>query len=428
MTQLTLPDMGSDSKADVIEILIKEGDDLALEQSTLVLESEKATIEVPASAAGKVTKLLVKVGDQLGSFDAYAELEASAVAPNTSKSKVPNKQSTANASTEFAAPVESPVAKPVGEPEVVQATQTWVQPNADLDDEAELYAGPAVRRLARELGVALKDVKATGMRNRIQKEDVQSFVKQQLKQGGSSGLAIPKTPEIDFSQFGPIREERLNNVKKATAKAMTLANLTVPQVTQFDQIDITELEQFRQSLAERGEKVSLVAFVLKALACCMRDFPTFNSSLSQDGESLIIKEYLHVGVAVDTPKGLLVPVIRDVLQKSVLKLNQNLQEMAEQARQGNLSLADMQGGCFTISSLGGIGGTAFTPIVTPPQVAILGLSKAEMQPKWNGESFIARLILPISLSYDHRVIDGAEAARFSRRLAYYLQDLRNIIM
>jgi len=247
-----------------------------------------------------------------------------------------------------------------------------------------------------------------------------------------SGAGIPAVPAVDFSKFGSVHQEPLNNIKRATAKAMTAAWLNVPQVTQFDQADITGLERYRKSQNEayqsQGLRFSIVPFVLKALAKVIREFPQFGASLSADGESLVFKDYVHIGVAVDTPKGLLVPVIRDVDRLSVTEITQQLNEKAQYARDGKLTLQDMQGGCFSLSSLGGIGGTAFTPIVNPPEVAILGLSKAQMQPVWNGETFVPKLMLPLSLSYDHRVIDGAEAARFSQRLVACLQDLRNVLM
>ncbi|MEK9766974.1 MAG: 2-oxo acid dehydrogenase subunit E2, partial [Thalassolituus sp.] len=286
------------------------------------------------------------------------------------------------------------------------------------------------RKLAREFGVDLGQVKGSGPKNRITKEDVQAFVKERVNgPAASGGAGIPKVPEVDFAKFGPVTSEPLNNIKRATARAMTTAWLNVPQVTQFDQADITSLEAFRKEQNGKGDvRYSIVPFVMKALANLLIEFPTFNASLSADGESLILKQYVHIGVAVDTPKGLLVPVIRDVDKKSVTEITQELGNKAALARDGKLSLQEMQGGCFSLSSLGGIGGTAFTPIVNPPEVAILGLSKSEMKPVWDGSQFQPRLMLPLSLSYDHRVIDGAEAARFSQRLVTYLEDLRLLLM
>lgn len=422
MTQLIVPDMGGNSQGEVIEILIREGENVEQEQSTLVLESEKATIEVPANAAGTVKKLLVSIGDKFSGGEAYAELDVVVVDSVAQK------------------PVTKAIVESAVEP-VVAAKQpnqvpakigTAPIPTNSNSSDTTAYAGPAVRKLARELGVELQQVTGTGLRGRIQKEDVQQYVKQHLNVGSIASGALPTPPEIDFSQFGPIHTEALNSIKRATAKAMTVANLNVPQVTQFDEADITELEAFRvqqnQRFAADGLKFSLVPFVLKALARCLRDYPEFNSSLHRNAEQLILKDYVHIGVAVDTPKGLLVPVLRNIDNKTTTQIHQELQNLAEQARSGKLSLADMQGGGFSLSSLGGIGGAAFTPIVNPPEVAILGLSKARMQPYWNGSQFVPRLMLPLSLSYDHRVIDGAQAARFSQRLVAYLQDIRQLLM
>ena len=416
---IAVPDLGGGSAIPVIELLVQPGDEISAEQSIMVLESDKATMEIPAGAAGTVVSLAVKVGDKVSSGDAMLVLRTQAGATTEVSRSVPS-----------AAPVSAPV--PVAVP-----PSRATPPAAIAADVAAttgvVHAGPAVRKLARELGVDLSLVRGSGRRGRVQKEDVQTYVKQRLQATPAvTGVGIPKVPDIDFSQFGPVRTEPLNNVKRATARAMTTAWLNVPQVTQFDQADITGLEAYRvaqnQRFAAQGIKFSMVPFVLKALAQCLRDFPSFNASLSPDGESLILKEYVHIGVAVDTPKGLLVPVLRDVDKKSVTQITQELQEKAMRAREGKLPLSEMQGGCFSLSSLGGIGGTAFTPIVNPPEVAILGLSKASMQPVWDGSAFVPRLMLPLSLSYDHRVIDGAEAARFSQKLVAYLQDLRDVLM
>lgn len=432
MNRLVIPDLGSADAIEIIEILAKEGDSIHADQAILMLESDKATIEVPAEQAGTLAKILVKVGDKVSSGQAYAELSATTAASQQATeqiatpavSKAPASASTPTQpieptpSTLVSQPIESPPLAP---------TKTKLADTSSASDS--LYAGPAVRKLARELGVELSLVVGSGLRARIQKEDVQNFVKQRLHTAGRAEMALPVVPDVDFSQFGPIATVPLSKIKRATAKAMTVANLTVPQVTQFDQADITELEALRVALnQEQGVKFSLVPFVLKALARCLEDFPSFNASLSADGESLILKNYIHLGVAVDTPKGLLVPVLRDVNTKSITEITKELQQIAEKARTTGLSLPDMQGGSFSLSSLGGIGGTAFTPIVNPPEVAILGLSKARQQPIWDGQGFVPRLMLPLSLSYDHRVIDGAEAARFSQRLVSYLQDLRRMLI
>ncbi len=434
MTTLKIPDLGGSSQVEVIELMVQAGEQVSADQGVLVLETDKATMEIPAEQAGVITKLLVKVGDKVSTGDAFAELDASAATAQSATEKlVAEKPAVEPAVTAIAAaPAPAPVVQAASQP-VASKAPVAVAATSAGDSDDSVHAGPAVRKLARELGADLAQIKGSGNRGRIQKEDVHAFVKQRMQSGAASGgSGVPAVPEIDFSQFGPVHTQPLNNVKRATARAMTIANLNVPQVTQFDQADITDLEAYRVQqnarYAKQGIKFSLVPFVLKALAHCLREFPTFNASLNRNGEELILKDYVHIGVAVDTPKGLLVPVLRDVDKKTVTEITQELQEKAVLAREGKLPLAQMQGGCCSLSSLGGIGGTAFTPIVNPPEVAILGLSKASMQPVWDGQSFVPRLMLPLSLSYDHRVIDGAEAARFSQRLVACLQDLREIIM
>lgn len=436
---IVVPDLGGSEGVEVIELAVAVGDVIDAEQTILVLESDKATMEIPAGEAGTIVSLAVAVGDKVSQGDAMltlmadssvsvsdkSQLDSSAVI----KSEATQSTSAASTSTSTATPANSTATA-----ESAAANNTGSESHTGGD----IHAGPAVRKLAREFGVDLSQVSATGRRGRITKDDVQLFVKQRLNSSttavgsGMSGAGIPAVPEVDFAKFGPITSEPLNNIKRATAKAMTTAWLNVPQVTQFDQADITDLEAYRKQQNQRsqaqGIRFSIVPFVLKAMAKVLREFPQFCASLSADGESLILKDYVHIGVAVDTPKGLLVPVIRNVDQLSVTEITQQLNEKAQLAREGKLTLSDMQGGCFSLSSLGGIGGTAFTPIVNPPEVAILGLSKAEMKPVWNGEEFVPQLMLPLSLSYDHRVIDGAEAARFSQRLVDCLQDLRNVLM
>lgn len=424
MTQLIIPEMGSNTQAEVIEILIAEGDQIDVDQSTLVLESEKSTIEVPANQAGIITQLVVKVGDKFTGGEVYAELSASSASPKEAVKNSPKESSSKPESRQPEPPQQIAAAVQTAS---VPSASTVISSSTVLANKKsdEVYAGPAVRLLARELGVNLADVQGRGLKGRIQKEDVHNFVKQRMQGGIASGVGIPQVAEIDFSQFGSVRHEPLNNIKRATAKAMTIANLNVPQVTQFDEVDITDLEAFRQ---QQETKTSIVPFVMKALAQCLLDYPRFNSSLNAQGDGLVMKEYVNIGVAVDTPKGLLVPVVRNINQKNITQIRQELQDKAELARQGKLSLVDMQGGSMSLSSLGGIGGTAFTPIVNPPEVAILGLSKARMQPVWQNGAFVPRLMLPLSLSYDHRVIDGAEAARFSQTLVRYLQDVRYLLM
>ncbi|MEE3189338.1 MAG: 2-oxo acid dehydrogenase subunit E2, partial [Pseudomonadota bacterium] len=326
---------------------------------------------------------------------------------------------------------ESKDKKPESAPASLSSQSASAKSNAAAASPSkQVHAGPAVRKVAREFGVDLALVAGSGPKGRVLKEDVQAFVKERVNGPATAGgTGIPAVPEIDFSQFGPVTTEALNNIKRATARSMTTAWLNVPQVTQFDHADITGLEAFRKEQNANGDvRYSIVPFVLKAIAKLLKEFPTFNASLAPDGESLIMKGYVHIGVAVDTPKGLLVPVIRDVDQKSVTEITLELGNKASLAREGKLSLKDMQGGCFSLSSLGGIGGTAFTPIVNPPEVAILGLSRSEMKPVWNGSEFVPRLMLPLSLSYDHRVIDGAEAPRVSQKHVSYLEDMRQLLM
>lgn len=424
---IVVPDLGGSEGVEVIELNAAVGDQIDAEQTILVLESDKATMEIPAGEAGKILSLAVAVGDKVSQGDAMLTLLVQASASPASKSQTSISQTSARVAPQAAKP-QTPAANT--DLSVKSAAESTTEPQKA---SGQVHAGPAVRKLAREFGVDLSQVSASGRKGRITKDDVQLFVKQRLNAPQSAaGTGIPAVPEVDFAKFGAITTEPLNNIKRATAKAMTTAWLNVPQVTQFDLADITDLESYRkaqnQQYQSQGIRFSVVPFVMKALAKVLREFPQFAASLSSDGESLIMKDYVHIGVAVDTPKGLLVPVIRDVDRLSVTEITQQLNEKAQNARDGKLTLLDMQGGCFSLSSLGGIGGTAFTPIVNPPEVAILGLSKSEMKPVWNGQEFVPRLMLPLSLSYDHRVIDGAEAARFSQRLVACLQDLRNVLM
>lgn len=428
-----VPDLGGAHSVDVVEWLVQVGDVVTADQPVLVLETDKASMEINAEYDGQVLECLVEVGQKIKEGDAFLTIEESQ--PSDAATESEDKGNT----VENTAVADSAIDSHERQADVVAVATDARTPlvaavtNEEAAQQQQVHAGPVVRKLARELGVGLQHVTGTGTRGRISKEDVQRYVKERLQAplGGQQG-GLPSVPDIDFSQFGSIREQPLNAVKRATAKAMRTAWLNVPQVTQFDRADITELEAYRQKqnarYAKHDLKFSIVPFVLKALAKCLQEFPSFNASLSADGQSLILKDYIHIGVAVDTPKGLLVPIINNVNDKTVTEITQELMLKAERARAGKLSLAEMQGGSFSLSSLGGISGTAFTPIVNPPEVGILGLSKAEMQPIWNGNSFEPRLMLPLSLSYDHRVVDGAEAARFSQRLVAYLQDLRDVLM
>lgn len=426
-----IPDLGGSEQVEVIELLVNVGDEVDEDQSIFTLETDKASMEIPAGKSGRIEKILLALGDKVSAGDAMLELS---VFDNVAAEEAPEKndQKTTNVK-EISTDSDIKSEKTLGNTKAAdRLKETDNIKNTNVARSAEqVHAGPVVRKLARELGVDLTLVKGSGIRYRITKDDVHSYVKSTLQNPEIVGSGIPKVAEIDFSKFGEIETEALNKIKLATAKNMTAAWLNAPQVTQFDQADITELEKFRKQINARPEneqKLSAVPFVMKALALIMKEFPQFNASLSPDGQSLIYKKYIHIGVAVDTPKGLLVPVIRDVDQKSVTEIAQDLDDKAQMARAGKLGLKDMQGGCFSLSSLGGIGGTAFTPIVNAPEVAILGLSRAEMKPVWNGNEFVPKLMLPLSLSYDHRVIDGAEAARFSQRLATVLGDIRYLIL
>lgn len=421
---IEIPDLGGSEGVDVIEVCVKEGEEVDAEQSIIVLETDKATMEVPAGFEGKVEKLLVAVGDKVSQGDSMMVLLSSGESFAVTESPQSDSQQSVQA------PVQEKPEQPIQNIEKQPAAQETIVPSGNV------YAGPAVRMLARELGVDLTRVTGTGPKGRIQKDDLHEFVKQVMKNpqaASGGGLSVPTIKLPDFSKFGEVDVQPLNKIKIATAKNLSAAWLNAPQVTQFDEADITELEAFRKQTNEANAKTgdvkfSLVPFVLKAISKALAEFPQFGASLSEDGESLIFKKYCHIGVAVDTPKGLLVPSIRDVDQKTVTEIAQSINEKASQAREGKLGLNDMQGSCISLSSLGGIGGTAFTPIVNVPEVAILGLSKSELKPKWNGKEFEPRLMLPLSLSYDHRVIDGAEAARFSQRLVGLLEDIRHLVL
>ena len=416
-----VPDLGGSDQVEVIELLVKIGEEVDAEQSVLTLETDKASMEIPAGKSGRVEKILLTLGDKVSVGDAMIELmvsESATTSSTESKKEAPPTKENIPAPAISAAVSNKPAAQAA-------------KPSEDVKPSGKVHAGPAVRKLAREFGVDLALVKASGVRGRVTKDDVQNHVKSALQNPTVAGSGIPKVAEVDFSKFGEIESLPLNKIKLATAKNMTAAWLNVPQVTQFDQADITELEAFRKQINSAGnieQKLSAVPFVMKAVATAMKEFPQFNASLSADGKSLIYKKYTHIGVAVETPNGLLVPVICDVDQKSITEIAQDLTDKAQKSRAGKLGLADMQGGCLSVSSLGGIGGTAFTPIVNAPEVAILGLSRAEVKPVWNCSEFVPKLILPLSLSYDHRVIDGAEAARFSQRLVTLLGDIRHLVL
>ncbi|WP_298217393.1 dihydrolipoyllysine-residue acetyltransferase [Halothiobacillus sp.] len=433
-----LPDIGNFKDLPVIEVLVAVGDRVEAEQSLITLESDKATMEIPAPFAGVVKKVLVKTDDTVNVGDIIVEMDAedaASPAPEPAKaepaaSSVPAPEPTAP-TPEEAAPAAASAPIPAAAPANVENTPI----NAPTFGAA-FHASPSVRAFARTLGVDLAKVTGTGVKGRIQKDDVTAFVKKALTQSAgpvaTAGGSIPPLPSIDFSQFGEIETVPLSRIQKRSGKHLSTCWLNIPHVTQFDETDITDLEAFRQSLKARAEKAGVkltpLVFILKAVARALADFPKFNASLDASGENLILKKYTHIGVAVDTPNGLVVPVIRNVDQKGLFELSAELAAVSARARDGKLSPEDMSGGCFSISSLGGIGGTQFTPIVNGPEVAILGVSRSKMSPVWNGETFEPRLMLPLALSYDHRVIDGAQGARFITALSAVLSDLRELIL
>ena len=432
-----VPDIGTSGKVKVIEVLVKAGDSIEADQSLITLESDKASMEIPAPAAGVVEEVVVKLDAEVGTGDLILKLRVTGGA-NEAAAAPAAAPAPASEPVHRTPPGAKPeVAAEVGAIAALAAAAAAVTP--PVRDGSKVHAGPAVRMTAREFGVDLAAVPGTGPKGRILKEDVQNYVKAMLQKakdapaaGASGGSGIPPIPEVDFSKFGPVEEVPMTRLMQVGAANLHRSWLNVPHVTQFDSADITELEAFRvaqKAVAEKaGVKLTVLPLLLKACAHLLRELPDFNSSLAPSGKALIRKKYVHIGFAVDTPDGLLVPVIRDVDQKSLLQLAAEAAELAEKARTKKLSPDAMQGACFTISSLGHIGGTGFTPIVNAPEVAILGVSKATMQPVWDGKVFQPRLMLPLSLSYDHRVINGAAAARFTKRLGDVLGDIRTLLL
>jgi pyruvate dehydrogenase E2 component (dihydrolipoamide acetyltransferase) len=424
-----VPDIGSSGKAKIIEVLVKVGDTVEADQSLITLESDKASMEIPSPAAGVVKEVIAKLDDEVGTGDLIIKLEVAGAAP----AAAPAPAAAAPAKAE-AAPAAAPAAAaPAAAPAPVATAPA-------AGNNAKVHAGPAVRQLAREFGVELGAVAATGPHGRILKEDVQVYVKAMMQKakeapaaaGATGGAGIPPIPAVDFSKFGEVEEVALTRLMQVGAANLHRSWLNVPHVTQFDSADITELEAFRvaqKAVAEKaGVKLTVLPLLLKACAFLLKELPDFNSSLAPSGKAIIRKKYVNIGFAVDTPDGLLVPVIKNVDQKNLLQLAAEAAALAEKARTKKLSADDMQGACFTISSLGHIGGTGFTPIVNAPEVAILGVSKATMQPVWDGKAFQPKLMLPLSLSYDHRVINGAAAARFTKRLGDVLADIRTLLL
>ncbi len=431
-----VPDIGEFDAVEVIEVLVKSGDAVSVEDPLLTMESDKASMDVPSPFSGTVKTVKIKAGDKVSQNDLILTLVVKELETAVTETSAETENSEATApetkdivstrkseSTSSGAVSKEPARRP---PPIVMSV--------NQKSFLRAHASPSIRKFARELGVDLSQVHGSGRKERITKEDVQEFVKQALG-GTASGTAaagsgIPAMPEIDFSKFGPVEIKPLSRIQKKAAVNLHRGWLNLPIVTHHDEADITELEYFRKSLkdeaAKQGVKVTPLVFLLKACAVAIRKHPNFNSSLTADKENLVLKKYLHIGVAVDTPDGLVVPVIRDVEQKGLLELAKELGEVSEKARAKKLKTNDIQGGCFSISSLGGIGGTAFTPLVNAPEVAILGVTRSRMMPVWNGKEFLPRLMLPMDLTYDHRVIDGAQAARFMVDLCEILSDMRRM--
>ena len=430
--EIRIPDIGDFDAVDVIEVLIKAGDTVEVGQSVLVLESDKASMEVPTEIAGKVDRVAIRVGDKVKQGDLVATVSGSAAAAPAAAPAAEAPQAAP------AAPVEA--SKPAPAPAPAPAAAAPAAANAKIDEAASAtaHASPSMRKFAREMNVDLGKVQGTGPRGRILESDIKAYVKGLLVDGApvsaavSGGSGIPPVPAVDFSQFGEIEEQALSRINVLTGAAMIRCWLNIPHVTQHDYADITELEAFRVSLKaeaeKRGVRVTMLAFLMKALVSALKELPRFNSSLSPDGKTLILKKYYNIGIAVDTPNGLVVPVIRDVDKKGIFELSSDLAAISKKARDGKLTPKDMSGASMTISSLGGIGGTFFTPIVNSPEVAILGVSRSAMQPVWNGKDFTPRLMLPMSLSYDHRVIDGALGARMTTLLAQILGDMKRTLL
>lgn len=430
--EVKVPDIGDFKNIPVIEILVKPGDTVSAEDPLVTLESDKATMEVPSPAAGVVKEIRIKVGDKVSEGALVLMLEAGAEAPAAKAAPAPAAPAApAAAAVQAAKPAPAPAAKPApaAAPAVVAVDEAGF---------GKAHASPSVRRFARELGVDLPRVKGSGPKDRVTKEDVQAFVKTELSKprgaegGGGLGFNLPPMQPVDFAKFGPVTTQPLSRIKKLSGGFLHRNWVSIPHVTQHDEADITELEAFRKTQSDEakksGIKFTMLGFLMKAAVVALKQFPEFNASLSPDGESLVLKNYFHIGVAVDTPGGLVVPVIRDVDKKGLLEIAKELGDLSGRMRNGKISPADLQGGCFSISSLGGIGGTFFTPIINAPEVAILGVGKAVMKPVWNGKEFVPRLMLPLSLSYDHRVIDGALGARFSTYLTTVLSDIRRLVL
>jgi pyruvate dehydrogenase E2 component (dihydrolipoamide acetyltransferase) len=443
LMEARVPDIGSDSGVPVIELLVKVGDVVAKDQGLVTLESDKATMEVPSPFAGTIRELLVKIGDEITTGALVAMIEAAdsaaSASPVAASTPAPAAQATPTAAVKAVPAAAPPPAPPP--PAATVASPATPSAGSRLPDADALvpgslpYASPAVRVFARELGVDLTQVAGSERGGRISKQDVQAHVKAMLTGGvqpraaaGEGGLQLIPWPQVDFAKFGEIERQPRSRINKISGANLARNWAMIPHVTQFEEADITEMEAFRKKLGEEHKdvKITPLVFLVKAAVAALKKFPAFNASL--DGDNLVLKKYFHVGIAVDTPDGLMVPVLRDCDRKGLLELSTELAGISAKAREKKLGPADMQGGCFSISSLGGIGGTAFTPIINAPEVAILGVSRSQMKPVWNGSEFAPRLMLPLSLSYDHRVIDGAAAARFAAYLSQVLADLRRLLV
>lgn len=426
--EVTVPELGDAAEVVVVDLMVAAGDTVELDQGLVALESDKATMEVPAPQAGRVLELCLAVGDAVTDGALVARLEVvGAAAPATAAAEAP-------ATPMPVAEAPAPAVEGVSSPKATAAPAPEPKASSGGDGGA-VYAGPAVRRLARELGVTLTGVPGSGSRGRITKEDLKAYVKAQMTAPAASatgGGAIPPIPPVDFERFGPVRLEPISRMMRAGAANLHRSWLNIPHVTQHDEADITALEAFRKSLkddpAAGGAKVTPLAFILKAVAGALKAFPRVGGSFHSDGEHYVLKDFIHIGIAVDTPEGLIVPVLRDVDQKGVLALSEEILSLSERARARSLKPDELRGGCFSVSSLGAIGGTGFTPIINPPEVAILGVSKLRKAPLWTGEGFEPRDVLPLSLSYDHRAINGAEAGRFMTHLCHLLADVRRLML
>ena len=440
--EVLVPDIGEFSGVEIIEVLVSPGDRIEIEDSIVTLESDKASMEIPSPHAGLVKEVAVGVGSTVSQGDLLLVMETEE-GKGVAEPQPEEQQQPPAPAAEETETVQAP--SPVGHAteavaaqrlpgEKDSATHPAVEKPLEIS-KGKVHAGPSVRKFARKLGVDLLLVKGSGPKGRILKEDVQGFVKKSLSGGAAvttGQLQLPALPEIDFSPFGETEKQPLSRIKRISSKHLTACWLNIPHVTQFDEADITELEAFRQeqkaAVAKQEISLTLLAFLMKASVGALQEMPEFNSSLDPVGENLIYKKYFNIGVAVDTPNGLVVPVIRGVERMGIVEIAKSLMEISARAREGKLSPGDMQGGSFTISSLGGIGGSAFTPIINGPEVAILGVSRSLMKPVWNGTEFVPRLMLPLSLSYDHRVIDGAQAARFTKLLSDLLSDIRRLLL